>query len=132
MIQFFGVSRRFPTGQSALDGISLEIARGEFCFITGASGAGKTTLLSLLLPEFGRRGLTASTVKHAHHDTDIDQLGRDSHRHREAGAQQVLLAGNIKELGDVDSSGVIDGTIAMGMDVVAGLNGVLDTVGVTK
>ncbi|MGL5247840.1 MAG: methylmalonyl-CoA mutase family protein, partial [Brooklawnia sp.] len=51
---------------------------------------------------------------------------------KKAGAQQVLLAGNIKELGDVDSSGVIDGTIAMGMDVVAGLNGVLDTVGVTK
>ena len=51
---------------------------------------------------------------------------------KKAGAQQVLLAGNIKELGDVDSSGVIDGTIAMGMDVVAGLSGVLDTVGVTK
>jgi len=51
---------------------------------------------------------------------------------KNAGAKQVLLAGNIKELGDVDSSGIIDGTIAMGMDVVAGLNGVLDTVGVTK
>ena len=51
MIQFFGVSRRFPTGQSALDGINLEIARGEFCFITGASGAGKTTLLKLIFRE---------------------------------------------------------------------------------
>ena len=51
MIQFFGVTRRFPTGQSALDGINLEIARGEFCFITGASGAGKTTLLKLIFRE---------------------------------------------------------------------------------
>lgn len=51
---------------------------------------------------------------------------------KDAGAQQVLLAGNIKELGDVDSSGVIDGTIAMGMDVVAGLNSVLETLGVNK
>ena len=51
MIQFFGVSKRFPTGQSALDGINLEIARGEFCFITGASGAGKTTLLKLIFRE---------------------------------------------------------------------------------
>jgi cell division transport system ATP-binding protein len=51
MIQFFGVSRRFPTGQAALDGINLEIARGEFCFITGASGAGKTTLLKLIFRE---------------------------------------------------------------------------------
>ncbi len=50
---------------------------------------------------------------------------------KDAGAQRVLLAGNIKELGDVDTS-VIDGTIALGMDVVEGLNGVLDSVGVTK
>lgn len=51
---------------------------------------------------------------------------------KDAGAQQVLLAGNIKELGDVDTAGVIDGNIAMGMDVVAGLSSVLDTVGVNK
>lgn len=50
---------------------------------------------------------------------------------KDAGATKVLLAGNIKELGDVDTS-VIDGTIAMGMDVVAGLGDVLDTVGVNK
>ncbi len=51
---------------------------------------------------------------------------------KQAGAGQVLLAGNIKELGDVDTSGVIDGTIALGVDVVAGLGAVLDTLGVNK
>ncbi len=49
MIQFFHVSKRFPGGQLALDDVSFEIARGQFCFLTGASGAGKTTLLRLIL-----------------------------------------------------------------------------------
>lgn len=51
---------------------------------------------------------------------------------KDAGAKTVLLAGNIKELGDVDASGVIDGTIAMGMDVVTGLNDILQTLEVRK
>lgn len=51
---------------------------------------------------------------------------------KEAGAKTVLLAGNIKELGDVDASGVIDGTIALGVDVVAGLNDILQTLEVRK
>ena len=51
MIQFFHVSKRFPSGQSALEEINLEIERGEFCFLTGASGAGKTTLLKLIFRE---------------------------------------------------------------------------------
>ena len=51
---------------------------------------------------------------------------------KDAGAQKVLLAGNIKELGDVDTAGIIDATIAVGVDVVAGLNDVLDTLGVNK
>ena len=51
MIQFFHVSKRYPGGQAALDDVSFEIARGEFCFLTGASGAGKTTLLRLIFRE---------------------------------------------------------------------------------
>jgi cell division transport system ATP-binding protein len=49
MIQFFHVSKRFPTGQLALDDVTFEIPKGQFCFLTGASGAGKTTLLRLIL-----------------------------------------------------------------------------------
>ena len=56
------------------------------------SGSGKTTLLARLLPELTRRGLTVSTVKHAHHAFDLDQPGKDSYRHREAGATEVLIA----------------------------------------
>ena len=51
---------------------------------------------------------------------------------KDAGAARVLLAGNIKELGNVDTAGLIDGTIALGMDVVAGLKDVLNTLGVNK
>ena len=61
--------------------------------VVGWSGAGKTTLLERLLPELRRAGLTVSTVKHAHAGFDIDRPGKDSHRHRIAGAQEVLVAG---------------------------------------
>ena len=56
------------------------------------SGSGKTTLLTRLLPELTGRGLRVSTVKHAHHAFDLDQPGKDSWRHREAGATEVLIA----------------------------------------
>ena len=59
--------------------------------LAGWSGAGKTTLVVRLVPELVRRGLTVSTMKHAHHGFDVDQPGKDSHRHREAGATEVLV-----------------------------------------
>src|SRR5437763_10535306 len=60
--------------------------------LVGRSGSGKTSLMVRLLPEFRRRGLTVSTIKHAHHGFDMDRPGKDSYRYREAGAQQVLIA----------------------------------------
>jgi molybdopterin-guanine dinucleotide biosynthesis protein B len=60
--------------------------------LAGWSGAGKTTLLARLLPELVRRGLTVSTIKHAHHAFDIDKPGKDSWVHREAGASEVLIS----------------------------------------
>jgi molybdopterin-guanine dinucleotide biosynthesis protein B len=60
--------------------------------LAGWSGSGKTTLMTALIPEFVSRGVTVSTVKHAHHAFDIDQPGKDSWRHRQAGAQEVMVA----------------------------------------
>jgi molybdopterin-guanine dinucleotide biosynthesis protein B len=60
--------------------------------IAGWSGAGKTTLLAKLLPRMIGRGLRVSTVKHAHHNFDVDQPGKDSHTHRLAGANEVLVS----------------------------------------
>jgi len=60
--------------------------------IVGWSGAGKTTLVVKLLPELLRRGLSVSTVKHAHHAFDVDQPGKDSYAHRQAGAAEVLIS----------------------------------------
>ncbi|MDK9698314.1 MAG: molybdopterin-guanine dinucleotide biosynthesis protein B [Siculibacillus sp.] len=59
--------------------------------LVGRSGSGKTTLMERLLPIVRSNGLTVSTVKHAHHGFDIDRPGKDSWRHREAGAEEVLL-----------------------------------------
>jgi molybdopterin-guanine dinucleotide biosynthesis adapter protein len=58
----------------------------------GWSGAGKTTLIVKLIPELNRRGLRVSTIKHAHHNFDLDQPGKDSYEHRAAGAEEVLVA----------------------------------------
>lgn len=59
--------------------------------IAGWSGSGKTTLLEKLIPELTARRLKVSVVKHAHHGFDLDRPGKDSYRHREAGATQVLM-----------------------------------------
>ena len=58
----------------------------------GWSGSGKTTLLTAVVGELVGRGLTVSTIKHAHHAFDIDQPGKDSWRHRQAGASEVMVA----------------------------------------
>jgi len=60
--------------------------------VTGWKNAGKTGLMERLVAEINGRGHSVSTLKHAHHTFDVDHPGKDSHRHRLAGASQVLLA----------------------------------------
>ena len=60
--------------------------------LAGYSGAGKTTLATRLLPELIARGLSVSTLKHAHHAFDVDVPGKDSYVHRMAGAREVLVS----------------------------------------
>jgi molybdopterin-guanine dinucleotide biosynthesis adapter protein len=57
----------------------------------GWSGSGKTTLIEQLIPRFVRQGLRVSLIKHAHHTFDVDQPGKDSYRHRHAGASEILV-----------------------------------------
>ena len=71
----------------------------------GWSGSGKTTLIERLIPQLIARGNTVSLIKHAHHDFDIDQPGKDSWRHRRAGCREVLITSDVRwalmhELGD--------------------------------
>ena len=58
----------------------------------GFSGSGKTTLVECLIPALKARGLRVSVIKHAHHSFDIDHAGKDTFRHREAGAFEVLVS----------------------------------------
>ncbi len=60
----------------------------------GFSGSGKTTLVEQLIPLLKAQGLRVSVVKHAHHKFDIDHAGKDTYRHREAGAFEVVAASN--------------------------------------
>jgi molybdopterin-guanine dinucleotide biosynthesis protein B len=60
--------------------------------LAGWSGAGKTTLLTKLIPCLLGQGVAVSTIKHAHHEFDVDTPGKDSWQHRQAGARQVLVA----------------------------------------
>jgi molybdopterin-guanine dinucleotide biosynthesis protein B len=57
----------------------------------GWSGSGKTTLIEKLIPRLAKRGLRVSLIKHAHHTFDVDQPGKDSYRHRHAGASEILV-----------------------------------------
>jgi molybdopterin-guanine dinucleotide biosynthesis protein B len=59
--------------------------------IAGYSGSGKTTLIEKLIPLLTATGLRVSVIKHAHHGFDLDRPGKDSYRHREAGASEVLM-----------------------------------------
>lgn len=60
--------------------------------IAGWSGSGKTTLVRALIPALAARGVTVSTIKHAHHNFDVDKPGKDSYEHRQAGASEVLVS----------------------------------------
>jgi molybdopterin-guanine dinucleotide biosynthesis adapter protein len=62
----------------------------------GWSGSGKTTVIERLLPHLVARGLTVSLVKHAHHEFDVDQPGKDSWRHRKAGCVEVLVSSSMR------------------------------------
>jgi molybdopterin-guanine dinucleotide biosynthesis adapter protein len=64
--------------------------------LSGWSGAGKTTLMVKLIPVLKARGLSVSTIKHAHHRFDVDKPGKDSFLHREAGATEVLVASDTR------------------------------------
>lgn len=64
--------------------------------IAGYSGAGKTTLLEKLIPLLCADGVRVSLIKHAHHGFDVDQPGKDSWRHRQAGAGEVLVASDVR------------------------------------
>ena len=64
--------------------------------VTGRKNSGKTTLVERLVAEFIARGLSVSTIKYAHHSVDVDQEGKDSYRHRTAGAEQVMVSSDIR------------------------------------
>jgi molybdopterin-guanine dinucleotide biosynthesis protein B len=79
----------------------------------GWSGSGKTTLIVKLIPALIARGLSVSTLKHAHHSLDIDKPRKDSYAHREAGAREVLVASAkrwalMHELRDEDEPRLLD------------------------
>ena len=60
--------------------------------IAGFSGSGKTTLIEKVIPLLVAQGLRVSLIKHAHHEFDVDQPGKDSYRHRHAGCAEVLIS----------------------------------------
>ena len=86
--------------------------------VIGYKNAGKTTLVERLVTEFTGRGLRVSTVKHAHHSFDLDQPGKDTYRHRTAGAEQVMMATSTRwvlmnELREADEPALSDLLVQM-------------------
>ena len=78
--------------------------------IAGFSGSGKTTLVERMIPQFTLAGLRVSVIKHAHHRFDIDHPGKDTWRHREAGAREVVVASSrrlavMRELDEAETLG---------------------------
>ena len=78
--------------------------------VVGRSQSGKTTLIEKLIPELKKRGYRIGTIKHAHHGFDIDKSGKDSWRHRHAGADVVVVAspGKIALVKDDDRESLDD------------------------
>ena len=81
--------------------------------IVGMSGSGKTELLVKLIPELTERGIEVSTIKHTHHNVEIDKPGKDSYRHRKSGAKQVMVASAgrwslIRELRDMPEPTLVE------------------------
>lgn len=86
--------------------------------IVGRSESGKTTLIEKLIPELRKRGYTIGTIKHSHHDPDIDRSGKDSARHKAAGAHTVIFhsPGKITMIRN-DHSGDLDSLLGYFNDV---------------
>jgi len=86
--------------------------------IVGRSQSGKTTLIEKLIPEFKNRGYTIGTIKHSHHNPDIDRSGKDSSRHKAAGADTVIFhsPGKIAMVRD-DHAGDLDSMLGYFNDV---------------
>jgi molybdopterin-guanine dinucleotide biosynthesis adapter protein len=74
------------------DDITSAMQAPRILGITGWSGSGKTTLLTRLIPQLVARGLRVATLKHAHHEFDVDTPGKDSYEHRKAGASEVIIS----------------------------------------
>jgi molybdopterin-guanine dinucleotide biosynthesis protein MobB len=90
------------------------------------SGTGKTTLLTKLIPLLRTRGLEVGVIKHAHHQFDIDQPGKDSYRLRQAGARQTLIASDTRRVLITEAAVPADPSLA---GLVAALDpGLLDLV----
>jgi len=73
--------------------------------LAGWSGSGKTTVAEQLIAELTARGLNMATIKHAHHEFDADTPGKDSWRHRKAGARQVLVSSAVRSAHFVEHAG---------------------------